>query len=374
MRTFLCATFCALLTSVAVPGRADGLSAKQIAAIGTIANAALVNQHVSGMEVGVGRRGTLLYAQGYGLRERADHRPVTPRTIFPIGSITKQFTAAAVMMLVQRGKVRLDAVVSRYLPSAPHARDVTVRELLDQTSGLPDYLENPALYRSIVDGTVQQRTIAQYVNLVAGQPLHFKPGSKWEYSNTNYALLGMLIERVSEEAYATFLDDAIFTPLGLASTSYLTTFVAPGPDSAHGYTYAKGAFAPVGNYDLSWGNAAGALGSTVSDLVRWDGAFLAGRVIPPKFVEIATTPPAGVPVIVSKRPQDNVALGYAFGWVDGRDEGRKILWHNGGLIGARAMNLVFPSDGLEIVVLTNDTGADPDALALRIARMLYSSS
>ncbi|HLI96826.1 MAG TPA: serine hydrolase domain-containing protein, partial [Candidatus Baltobacteraceae bacterium] len=134
---------------------ANPLSAAQMRQIDAIAAQALSAQHISGLEIGIGRSGKVLYTKGYGLRNRAANLPVTAQTIFPIGSITKQFTAAAVMELVDRGKVDLSARVSRYLPHAPHGGEVTVRELLNQTSGLPDYLEDKQLLASIMSGSVQ---------------------------------------------------------------------------------------------------------------------------------------------------------------------------------------------------------------------------
>jgi D-alanyl-D-alanine carboxypeptidase len=361
--------FCAAV----LPASAATLSAAQVSSIDRIAAKALAQQHVSGMAVGVGRNGMVLFARGYGLRDRANGLPVTAGTIFPVGSITKQFTSTCVMLLVQQGKVRLDSPVAQYLPNAPHAREITVRELLDQTSGLPDYLEDKTLYAAIVAGTTKNETKAQFVALINGAPLHFKPGTKWEYSNTNYALLGLLIEKVSGQPYERFVTDNILNPLDLRNTLFLTTFVPNRPDVTQGYNYVKNAFVAVRNYDMSWGNAAGALASTVSDLIRWDGAFYGGKVISPESVKIATTAPAGIPVIASKTPKNNIGQGYAFGWMDGQDEGRNLIWHNGGVIGGRAMNLVFPDDGLEIVVLTNASSGEPESTSLQIARMLYSS-
>jgi CubicO group peptidase (beta-lactamase class C family) len=123
---------------------------------------------------------------------------------------------------------------------------------------------------------------------------------------------------------------------------------------------------------MSWANAAGALGSTVSDLVRWDGLFLGGRILKPATLRTALTAPANRPMLASKDPRNNIAQSYASGWVHGADEGRSLIWHNGGTIGYRTMNLVFPRDGLEIVVLTNATTAAPESTALQIARALYA--
>ncbi len=350
---------------------AAALSTNQTSAIGTIVRGAMATQHLTGVEIGVGRNGTLLYSQGYGLRNRAKQLPVTPDTVFEIGSITKQFTAAGVMLQVQRGRVALDAPVARYLPDVPHAKEITVRELLDQTSGLPEYLEDKALFASIVGATLKPHPISYYVNLVADKPLQFRPGTKWAYSNTNYAILGMLAAKMSGQSYEAYMRSAIIDPLDLNQTEFMATAPPQGSNTSEGYDYVKNRFVMLPSYDMSWANSAGALASNAQDLVRWDGAFFSDRVLNASSVRTATTAPAGITMIAKKDERSNLAGGYAFGWVQGQDEGRHLVWHNGGTLGARAMNLVFPGDGLEIIVLTNQTTANPESIALRIARMLY---
>jgi len=363
----------AFLLATGMQAAANPLSPQQIKAIDSIAAQALAKQHVSGLEIGVGRAGSVLYARGYGLRDRAANLPVSPATIFPVGSITKQFTAACVMLLVQRGKIDLDARVSAYLPDAPHARDITVRELLDQTSGLPDYLDDKPLLASILSGKARPASVTRLVALVEGKPLHFKSGTKWEYSNTNYALAGLLVARASGMPFGRFLQTQILSPAGMGASQYLHRSVPAGSDATRGYGWSQQRFLLLGDFSMDWANAAGALASNVRDLIDWDGAYFSGRVVSRQSVRISTTPPAHVVMVASKHPQNNLGIGYAFGWVQGRDEGRPLIWHNGGLPGARAMNAVFARDGLEIVVLTNATEADPEGTALRIARAIYDA-
>ncbi|HUN29551.1 MAG TPA: serine hydrolase domain-containing protein [Alphaproteobacteria bacterium] len=364
----------ALALVTPAPALADALSPAQQANIASIVTSAMAQQHLIGVEVAVGRNGSTLFSKGYGQRDKAKNLPVTPNTIFPIGSISKQFTAACVMLLVQQGKIDLDAKLAAYLPSAPHASQITVREILDQTSGLHDYLENKPLITALFAGTwTTHEPFAYYVNLTRSDALNFKPGTKWEYSNTNYAVAGMLVAKVSGESYQRFLTHNIFRAHELTAMQYLTWSIPVGSDVTRGYNYAKGAYTLVPRYDMSWGGAAGAIASDASDLVKWDGAFFGGKVITQNNVELATTPPRGITLgLPAGNTQSQIANGYGFGWVVGQDEGRRIIWHNGGLIGARAMNAVFPDDGLEIVILTNATTADPEAIALRIARLLYA--
>jgi D-alanyl-D-alanine carboxypeptidase len=365
----------ALVLALGLPAAAmaDALSAGQVAKIDAIVSAAMAKQHLAGVEVAVGRNGSTLFAKGYGLRDKSKNLPVTASTVFPFGSIGKQFTAACVMLLVEQGKVQLDAKVGQYLPDVPHASEITVRELLNQTSGLHDYLENKALVTALFAGTwTTHHPTSYYVGLTKGDPLAFKPGTKWQYSNTNYQILGMLVAKVSGEPYEQFVTQNIFKAQSLDSMQYLTWSIPVGDDVTRGYNYVKGAYQVVPRYDMSWGGSAGALASNASDLVKWDGAFFGGKVITPANVTVATTPPQGISMgMHSGNTQSQIAGGYGFGWVIGKDEGRKIIWHNGGIIGARSMNATFPADGLEIVILTNATTADPEVVALKIARLLY---
>jgi D-alanyl-D-alanine carboxypeptidase len=368
----ICLVICLLFPVTHAIAAASALSPADIVKIDAVVRNAMRTEHLSGVEIGIGRNGRVLFAKGYGLRDRQHHLPATATTVFPVGSITKSFTATAVMTLVQQGKIALDSPIARYLSSVPHGAEVTVRELLDQTSGLPDYLLNKPLYRSILTSTVLPRSIAQYVQLIRGKPLLFKPGSKWAYSNTNYAILGMLIEKVSGEPYARFMNEHIFDPFGLARTQVMRSTPPLGNDVADGYNYDKTGYVAVPPQSMSWANSAGAIASDAADLISFDGRFFAGEIVSLSSVRTMLTPPRNRPMVVSHDVRNNLAGGYGFAWVSGRDEGRKLEWHNGGLIGGRAMNVVWPKDGLEIVVLTNMTVAMPESIALKIARILYA--
>ncbi len=369
------ALIAAILTLAAgTAAQAHPFTPAQTANFNRIVARAMAQEHIAGLELGIGRKGKVLFAHGYGLRDRQRRLPVTAQTVFPIGSITKQFSSTAALLLTERGRLTLDAPVARYLPRAPHASEITVRELLDQTSGLPDYLENKPLLAAIFKGTAGPSSTASLVGLVRGMPLHFKPGTKYEYSNTNYALVGMLIARVSGMSYPQFVEQHIFDPLDLTSMQYLRTSIPAGDDAANGYNYQKGRFLVIPRESMDWANAAGALASTVTDLIHWDGAYFGNRILPARLVRVATTPPAHIPMVTSKDQKNNLGVGYAFGWARGYFDSRPVIWHNGGLPGARAMNLVYPRDGLEIEVLTNVTDASPEVIALRIARAIYQAS
>ncbi len=340
------------------------LTADRVAAITAIAQRALAREHVAGMSIGVGRNGRTLFACGYGLRDREHRLPADAATVYPVGSITKEFTAAVVMQLATAGKVDIDARLSTYLPAAPHARELTVRNLLDQTSGLPDYAD--ALPEKDPGAAIWGSSTAQFVSRIAGRPLLFRPGSTFRYSNTNYMLLGELIAAVTGQPYERALRGAILGPQSLLATEYLRTLIPPGSDVARGYVYAKGAFVEVPDMPMAWANAAGALASNVADLIRWDGEFFGGKVVDARAVAVMTTAPK-LPAPASK-----LALlhGYAFGWAIGIGNGRRIIWHNGGVIGGNAMNATFPDTGLDVIVLTNASHGGVEKTALAIARAL----
>lgn len=335
------------------------LTNAQKAQIDNVVTTALARQHVAGAEVGIGRDGFVLYKKGYGYRDVARRLPVTANTLFPIGSITKQFTAACVILLVQSGAVDLDADISRYLPDAPHGDEITVRELLDQTSGLPNY-GTESVYAEMASGSLRPRGLADVLALVAGKPLHFAPGTKFEYSDTNYMLLGEIVQRTSGHSYSGYLALHVFDPLGLANTHYLESTAPIVADQTRGYDYANGAYRLVPFYGMGWGGAAGAIASTVSDLVAWDGSFFSGGLIAQRYVALATTPPAGVGA------GNPLCAGYGFGWCVGRANERKIVWHNGAIVGGRTLNAVFPRHGIAVVILTNVNDASPEPLAIQI--------
>lgn len=327
-----------------------GLTQPQRSAIAADIRVEMTRQHIPGLAIGIARDGESIYANGFGLRAKG--QPVGANTVFPVGSITKQFTAACVMLLVQQGRVDLESAIARYLPKAPHANAVTVRELLNQTSGLADYSGEPALQRALHPRLLTELTPSQLLGMIAGEPLHFKPGTKFEYSNTNYLLAGMIVAAVSGESYPSFLREHIIGPLHLQRTSYLRTSIADGSNVSDGYEIVKGHFVASPRFTMSWAASAGALASDTSDLIAWDNAFFGGRVVPPASVRAMTTPPS------LKESSD-----YGFGWVVDRVSGEPMIWHNGALPGAHAMNAVFPRSGLTIVILTNILTARPEEIA-----------
>lgn len=222
----------------------------------------MAKQHIAGVSVAVLQSGKVILTKGYGMANIEQSVPVAPKTKFQIGSTTKPFTAMAIMMLVESGKVSLEEKAAKYLPKLPpQYNEVTVRQLLTQTSGVN---------RDLWTGNVDDFTVEEFWKRLAAAPISFKPGERWEYSNTGYILLGMIIESVTKKTYGEFLNERIFKPLGMKDTAYLEL---PGKSKnrAIGYDWVENAFRPSPYF--SGGFAAGGLVSTVSDLAKWDAVL-----------------------------------------------------------------------------------------------------
>lgn len=288
-------------------------------------------------------RGRIVFARAIGTADVATARAATPRTRYAIGSVTKLFTAVAVMRLVERKRVGLSDTMARYLPWAPHASRITVRQLLSHRSGLPDYLDSALRDGATRKPTTPRRIIAS----LATRPLDFSPGSEYAYSNTNYVLLGLIVEQVSKRSLASFLREEVFQPAGLVETT-VGFPRAPAP-VATGYerspTDAERRTVSPGN--LTWYFACGDIVSTASDLARFDIALMRGALLrPATFAAMAS---AAMPTA------DPAGLLYGLGVqclpLPG---GRRLVGHHGGLPGFESDDEMIPADCFAVVVLGND--------------------
>ena len=318
----------------------------------------LSTNHLAGISLAIERDGKIVYAHGFGFGEIAHRTPVDPAMYFEIGSITKQFTATAIAALVADGKLELSDAVSAYLPDAPHAAEITIQQLLNQTTGLTDYLAVPAARALTHSSTV---TPAELYALVAKAPLTFTPGSKFEYCNTNYIVLGALIERASGMPYGAYLESRV-----LHGTPFAGISVGPpaGKAVAAGYGPAHAAWIEA-PWSTAFTYAAGGLYATPSDLARWDDAFFNGHVLAPEVVSALTT----APILRSGSPTT-----YAAGWIDSAIDGHPEIWHNGAIPGFVAENAYFPEDHLAIVAAVNTTGYDTLPLIRTLFRAIVPPS
>lgn len=303
---------------------------------------------IPGVEVGVMQDGQITVDQGYGLADVESGAPVTPQTRFEIGSVTKQFTAAAILQLKERGKLRLSDPLSEYVPEYAAGKDVTIEQLLWQVSGIPDYLNDVASTANIAGTTPGGLNAA--LGQIKGMPLFFAPGAQWRYSNTNYLLLSTIVERVSHKPFEQYIRENIFSPAGMT----LSAFAADEPslqNMATGYTTdAKGNLVKAPRILEGWSEGAGAIVSTVRDLTLWDRAFFGGKIVDPADVALATNPHV-LP--------DGHSTHYGFGWVVDTYDGEAQIWHNGGTLGFGAANEYYPQLHEAIVVLVNNVNAAP---------------
>lgn len=315
----------------------------------------MANQHIPGLSLAVLRDGKIVKVKGYGLANVELHAPATPQTLYQIQSMTKQFTAAAVMMLVEQGKVELDAPVSRYLAGTPETwKSIKVRHLLTHTSGIKDYINEPTqnLRLDVSEEEVYQAAIPR--------PLNFQPGEQFSYSNTNYHLLGMIIHKVSGKPYGAFLQERIFEPLGMKDTRILSLSDIL-PHRASGYRW-DGRQLQNGEYisPTILGYAGGGILSTVLDLAKWDAALSGERLLKSSSLQQMWT---------SGTLNDGSPTNYGFGWEVGETSGHKSVSHGGGHVtGFTTFITRFFQDRLTVVVLTNQLGkSDPASIARRVA-------
>ncbi len=273
-----------------------------------------------GAAILVTRNGRVLYEHGYGLADVEQGVPITPSTRFCIGSVTKQFTAAAILILTERGQIELDAAVHTYLADFAHG-DISVRQLLTHTAGVPDFLS---------------------VGQANTTPLDFPPGDRLNYSNTGYMVLGRIIERVSGLSYGAFLERNIFGPLRMKNTGLDSAKTVP--TRARGYLNGKEGFDQTPAHSMESAFAAGGLYSTVEDLYLWDQAWYGNQLLSPASVEAALTP---------VQLNDGRRAPYGFGWMVTQFRGLREISHGGDINGFNAFIARYPEQRFSVIALSN---------------------
>ena len=318
-------------------------------------------QQIPGVAIAVVKHGKIVKAEGYGLANIEHSVPVIPETVFQSASVGKQFTAAGVLLLAEEGKLGLDDPISRYLTNAPPTwQGITIRHLLNHTSGIPNYDVQKGF------NLRQDYTEEELVALAAGLKLDFAPGSDWNYSNTGYVLLGVIVRRVTGKFYGDFLQERIFKPLRMTSTRVIneTNII---PHRAAGYELIGGEVKNQAWVSPSLNTTAdGSLYFTVLDVAKWDAALytdtpLAARIrgqmwTPAKFGNGATT------------SLKMSGASYGFGWGLDTVAGHRVVQHGGHWQGFKTHIARFLDDGLTVILLCNFAQADPTALAYGVAR------
>lgn len=293
-----------------------------------------------GATVIVTRDGKTLFRKAYGLASTARGTPLTPDMTLRIGSVTKQFTAAAILMLAEEGKLRLDDDITAYLPGYPtHGEKITVEHLLTHTSGIPSYTGKTDFNAS----RHLDATPAQLIEVFKNDPLEFKPGTRWKYNNSGYLLLGAIIEKISGMPYGDFIQQRIFTPLGMAHSAYEGR-EARKLDYAAGHAEAERKIVPSSPLSPSKSYAGGALASTADDLARWDAAIAAGKLLKPASWQRAFT---------EYKLADGRGSGYGYGWEIGKLQGLDMAAHGGSTNGFSTYVLRIPQEKLYVAVLSN---------------------
>ncbi|MGZ6267295.1 MAG: serine hydrolase domain-containing protein [Candidatus Limnocylindrales bacterium] len=306
----------------------------------------MTSQSVFSGSVLISQHGHVLLSKGYNLADRAQKTPNGPQTRFAIGSNTKQFTAAAIMLLQGQGKLKVTDLICKYIPDCPSAWSaITIKELLTHTSGITDYLNTVTDFHTYAGPALTPlQVIAHFRDL----PLEFAPGTTWEYSNSGYFLLGTIIEQVSGLSYEAFLQKNILTPLNLTDTGFNhgSDGLAIGYADPYSATPTP-ALAPWLAY------AAGALYSTVGEMNRWEQTLTTDALLPATSraemfaIQMAITDPAAPPI----------EAGYGYGFIIGTDAGRSIVWHGGAVPGFLSIEARYPADDVTVIILGNQTMA-----------------
>jgi CubicO group peptidase (beta-lactamase class C family) len=303
------------------------------------------------------QNGKLVYAKAFGSANVSESRNADLDTRYAIGSISKQFTAAALLLLQEQGKLSLDDKVSKYFPNLTRAGEIAIRQLLTHVSGYEDYAPQDYIIPEWMKPTTPQAILDRW----ARKPLNFDPGTRWQYSNTNYVLAGEIFEKVSGQPLVSFLRERIFAPLGMPSAGDCAT--ASSSDAVAYTRFAVGPARPVQREASGWYSAAGELCMTASDLARWDVAFLERKILSARSYEEFTRE-----ATLANGDHTHYALGLQVGDISGMP----MLFHGGEVSGFLASNSVFPTRGGAIVTLSNVDGISfLGALTRQIAGLVF---
>jgi CubicO group peptidase (beta-lactamase class C family) len=370
-RTLLIALLLSVCGLAEAPASAADPSASQIDAIFS----SLKSTNAPGAAVLVVRNARAVFRSGYGVTDLHTLHKIDAHTNFRLASFTKQFTAASIMLLARDGKLRYDDHLNDFFPEFPgYGKSITVRNLLNHTSGLPDYED---ILMKKYEGTppekVPQILDAGVLRLLEAQTAgKFPAGSKWEYSNSGYAVLAMIVEKVSGKPFGQFLQERIFTPLGMKHTLAYEKGKNEVPHRAYGYSKEDGAWRQTDQSPTSAVLGDGGIYSSPDDLARWDRALRDHTLLSEAEMQPALTPvnPTDGP---AKTPEGQTVR-YGFGWFLDSYAGHRRMSHDGETVGFRTTIQRFPDDNLTIIVLANRADADPEALALKVADLYLRDS
>jgi D-alanyl-D-alanine carboxypeptidase len=325
-----------------------------------IAQKSLEQTGVPSASVAIVKDGQIAYTQAYGTARLDPRMPARPSMRYSIGSISKQFTAAAVLMLAEQGKVSLDDRVGKYLPSLTRANEVTIRQLLSHTSGYQDYWPQDYVPPFMTHPITAEGILDRW----ARKPLDFDPGTKWQYSNTNYVIAGVIVEKVSGKPLLQFLQEHMFSPLGMQRVDNIDLH-GLGETDATGYMrYGLGPLRVAPKEGPGWLFAAGELAMPAEELAKWDVGIISRSVLKPASHQEMET---------EVKLKSGFGTGYGLGVQVGYVAGHRVVRHGGEVSGFVAQNLVLPDDRLAVVVLTNqDASSAASTIARQIATLMLT--
>jgi CubicO group peptidase (beta-lactamase class C family) len=333
----------------------------------------------------VQKDGQILFAKGYGVRQLNSADKIDPQTNFRLASVTKQFTAMAIMLLVHDGKLRYDQHLTDIFPEFPaYGRPITIRNLLNHTSGLPDYSE--IMEQQEKNGGPKwspehQIQDEEVLKLLEEQPVgEFAPGTRWEYSNSGYVVLGLMVAKVSGMPYREFLQRRIFSPLKMDHTVAYQNGMDTVSERAYGHSKENGKLVETDQSATSATLGDGGIYSNVTDMAKWDEGLRKHTLLSAKEMEPALTP---VKLADGRQPtwprdphsgdsDEPSPVFYGFGWFLDPYQGHARDYHDGGTQGFRTTIQRFINDNFTVIVLSNRTDLDPDKLSLKVADLLFA--
>ncbi len=302
----------------------------------------------------IAKDGKVIYRKAFGSADLELNVPMKPENVFELGSITKQFTAVAILMLMEQGKLHLEDTITRFIPDYPtHGKKITIHQLLNHTSGIKSYTDMASFEKLARTDMSPTELIAVFKN----EPMDFDPGEKWHYNNSGYILLGSIIEKASGQSYASFIQEHIFNKLGMVHSYYgsKSTLI---PNRAHGYQPTKDGFANADYLSMSLPYAAGSLMSTVDDMLLWSQAIHNNTLITAASKQKA----------FSNYTLNNGDLDYyGYGWAPNEINGIPTIEHGGGIFGYTTMGIYAPAQNLYAIVLTNTSSPAPVDVTIKMA-------
>ncbi|MFZ0061257.1 MAG: serine hydrolase domain-containing protein [Pyrinomonadaceae bacterium] len=350
-----------VLFAVSAPAQSQ-LTADVAEKIDKLAGETLTRTGVPSASIAVVRDGQIVYVKAYGDAKLEPKTPATAAMRYSIGSISKQFTALAILLLQEQGKLSLDDKVGKYIPDLTRANEVTIRQLLSHTSGYQDYWPQDYVMKPMLSPTTAQKIMETW----AKKPLDFEPGTKWQYSNTNYVIAGAIVEKAARMPIFRFMQQKIFTPLGMKSVMSIDEGRLTEGDPTGYKRYALGPLRVAPKEGKGWLFAAGELAMTPEDLAKWNVSIIEGKLMKPgSYLEL------GREVLL----ENGVGTNYGLGVSVGMPNGRHALSHGGEVSGFTSQSIVFPEDRVAVVVLTNqDAASAAGPIASGIPPLLFATN